>query len=685
MEFLPALSNSPWVTYRQLVKTKDNPDGLIPKGTFDSWKHRGHARVSCVGGNNRQVYIEFDTLPKEAKKLVIEKYGDPRAYIASKPLEALLRVDDVARVWYSTYKLPNGTSLPLEYQLKYARSCDWLNLISVCLKDKKYLKERMGISVMQFWTNVLLLIRNDDQVHDLPGSEDRLRIMYKKYEQGSYLSLVDVHRWGNDFRRKVTPKISNLIVSLYCMPHKPYMAEVCKLYKEFIAGKLQVVDVNEESGGEVFDPKEFYVPKTKKKGGSTEMVPFGLGESTVDFYLKKPVNVAIINKTRMKKQDYDTAFRPSVKRIAPHYAFSKVTMDDIDLPFKGPDGDRVVKSYQVFDVASEAVVGVSFSKDKNMELIREALRDMFRLIIRKGWGVPWEIEMERHLTTAMMGGENEDGSRYDDILTPGAVFPATRICQSAQAKRAEGFIKKKKYGIQKKREGFQGRFYSRLLVNRLNTDQKQLRQQYEEIVEHELQDIATYNNELHPKQDLYPGMTRWDVLEQNQNPNLARYSAAQVIQFIGYGTATSIKAGVARVYYGDYALPDIELIKNTTYNGEITAYYLPDENGMVNEVHLFEDGQYLCECKRRMAFQEAVVEQTAEDVEIMQQQWGQQKRFDAMVKAGNEEIRQVGVIASTVPQKPRRAAKVIVAIEQKEVDALPTVATDIRRQALMDI
>ncbi len=605
MQYLP-ISTSPWLTYRELVKTLDNPTGLIPKGTFDSLKQRGNIRVSNIGGNGREVHIEFDSLPTRPinyQQIVKDHFGDPRKYIAIQPLKDLLHMDDVARKWYADYILPCGKNIPFEYQVKYARSCDWLNMIAVCLKDKRYLKDRMKISITEFWDNVALLIRKDELVHDLPGSVDRLRRIFSRYQDGGYESLVDKHRWGNDFARKVTPKIENLIVSLYCMPHKPYMAEVCKLYREFMAGTLQVVDVHPQGGGEVFDPKEFYI--TKVKAGKGKPYPYVLGESTVDYYLKQPANEAVVNKLRMKAQDYNSMYRPSVSRLAPAYAFSKITMDDLDIPFKTPDEKRPVKSYQVFDVASGAVVGVSFSRDKNVELIREALRDMFRLIIRKGWGIPWEIEFEKHLTLAMTGGVEEDGTMYDDILTPGAVFPATRICLggNAKEKRAEGFIRVKKYGQQKKRPGFQARHYAKLLTNRLNTDKDKVRYEYNEIVENELNDIAAHNNELHPKQDLYPGLTRWQVLESTQNPNLAKYQAHHVIQFIGYSTTTSIKAGKTRVQGSDYMLPDMELIKGLTYNGEITAYYLPDEDGMVNSVSLFENGQYICDAQRKVGFQ----------------------------------------------------------------------------------
>ena len=628
------------------------PD-IMPKGTFDSLKHRGNLKAS-LGGNGRVVLVEFDSLPVKYQELVVAKYGPVHEYMAMQPLRKLVVRDEKARQYYASYQLENGQYLPLHYQMKYARQADWLGSISKALADKKTLKDELKISITQYWANVVLLAKNDEEEHGLPTSVDRMERRYRLYKQSGYEGLIEAWRFGNDHARVVSPKIEHLIISIYCMPHKPYMNEVCKIYREFMQGKITLVDVHKDTGGELFDPKEFYV-----KGK-----PYELGESTVDYYVKKPENVIIINKLRMKGQDYNTQFRPSVKRHAPFFTFSKITMDDIHLPFKGPDGDRVVKSYQVYDCCSEAIIGVAFSEDKEKGIIREAMRDMFRMIVRKGWGIPWEIEMERHLTSAMKGKEDETGEWVDDIFTPGAVFMMTRICQSAQAKRAEGFIKKKKYGFQKKRPGFQGRFYAKNLTNRLNTDQKQLRQAYEVLVQNELEDIAAYNNELHPKQDLYPGLSRWQVLEENQNPNLPKFKLQQVIQHIGYSTATSIRAGVARVMYGDYQLPDIELIRRTNYNGEITAYYLPDDDGIVQSVFLFEDGQFICEAQKKLAFNEAAIEQTDEDRAIMQQQWGQQKKYDKIVKDGVGGLLNVGVLVPNKVVVSKTPRKVV----SKEVD-----------------
>lgn len=702
MKYLPG-TNTICLTYKELVPK------IISEDNFRQLKKRGEGRVGGMRVHGRngpytECLIEYESLRPQDKALVVKHYGEPKDYIATEPLKELVTVDTKALQWYATYNLNQGGKekfLPLAYQLKYARQCDWLGAIHKLMVNKKATKDILNISILQLWANFSMLINNDEWCnvttldgkqlhHELPTSIDRLQRRYWLYRDKGYEGLVEAWRFGNDHNRKVTPKIENLILSLAAQPHKPYNSEICIEYRKFMTGDKQIVDLET---GEVFDPKDFYIiaPKQGKVKNKDKKllltIPYALAESTVDYYIKKPGNQAIINKGRMKQLDYNTMYRPSVKRLAPSYAFSKITMDDLDIPFKDHEGQRSVKSYQIFDVCSGAVIGVSFSRDKNIDLIREAIRDMYRLIIRNNWGMPFEIEFEKHLTSNMTGGVDQDGKIYEDVLTAGTVFPATRMCigGNAKEKRAEGFIRVKKYGQQKKRPGFQARFYARLLTNRLNSDQDKTRYSYEEIVNNELADIAAHNSELHPKQDLYPGLTRWDVLVQNQNPNLPQYKPHQVIQYIGYSTTTSIRAGVARVSYGDYQLPDINLIQDTKYNGEIVAYYLPDENGMVNSVFLFEDGHFLCEAKEKVGFQEAIAEQGAHDIAIMQEQFGQQSAFDAMVRKGKQRITPVGTVKPAALPPARKGVVKQMATPVQDNFYLPEPEMNTKQRALRDI
>ena len=57
----------------------------------------------------------------------------------------------------------------------------------------------------------------------------------------------------------------------------------------------------------------------------------------------------------------------------------------------------------------------------------------------------------------------------------------------------------------------------------------------------DIRSIDEYNNQLHPNQKRYPGMTRWDVFCKMQNPNLRPWDKAVLYRYIGFHTNTPIR------------------------------------------------------------------------------------------------------------------------------------------------
>jgi len=681
------------------------------RGTYDSLKARGQIKVHGRGCKGSGILIEFDSLPRDYQELVYRVYGtDLHEYIGMQPILKLVRPDMVARQWYADYT-KNGTTLSLELQQRYSRQCDWLNMLGGLLEDRRMLKEVLKVSVTKVWENVIALHQLDKPVNPkLPVAYDTLRKKLALYQAEGYAALV-TGKIGNQNTRKVSEKIEQLIVSLYCMDHKPYLNEVCRKYREFMDGRLQVVDM---MSGEVFEPKEFYVKS--KVEGENKMVPYAVAESTVDYYIKKPANIQAIDYSRMNKLQWRSKYHPAVQRLSPVFAFSKITMDDRDLSFKDVMNIRSVKAYEIADVASGAIIGKAFSRDKNVELLRAALRDMMQLILCNGWGMPMEIEMEKHLTRNLQGGwqgqeagadgnmqdtgtlstkKNDDTDTWvDDILTEGVVFGNVRVCLggNAREKRMEHVFRRKKYEFDNKRPGFQGRFYARMVTNRINSDNDKVRYHYEQIVQNELDDIEAYNNSLHPNQELYPNMTRWDVLEQCQNPQATVYPAHVIMPYIGYKVETSVRAGYVQVMSTSFRFPDINILTKLV-RPEVDAYYIPGEKG-IERIYIYQGGKFISEGIKVVPFQEAKAEQTPADIENAQRQWGYQKSFDSLVKETRARISKVG---TSKEQSSSWQAAEVVGIEEsgeterraavkKKQKALPVQAEmSARERALMDI
>lgn len=635
----------------EFIQHKDNPDGLVPKGTYDSLKSKSKIVVHGRGGNGSQVLIEFETMPDMYKELVRSRFGDPYEYMAKEPIRELIRPDAKAIEYFERYRLPDGRSLKDEHRIQYANDAAILNAFTTLLSDKKKLKSVYKITVEQFWQTACEIIRDLNSSNrfpnSLPTSDRRLKPRYKEYKGGNYESLIS-DKYCNDNRRKVDEELERLILSLYIQQNKPFAKEVHEIYQRFMTGEIEVVDVH---SGELFSREKFY------KDGE----PILISETTVWSYINKPVNRITVDKIRTSGLEFNTTYRPHIHRHAPVYAFSKITMDDISIPFKMADGTRVW-SYQIFDVASGCVIGKSFGKDKNRGLFTKSVQDMFRLVHANGWGIPAEIEIEQHISNTFA----------DDLLKEGAVFPFVRFCRGGnpQEKRAERFIGGKKFGLQAKREGFQRRPFARLEARRMNEDQDKVRYAYNDIVANEIADINTWNNQPHHDQVKYPGMTRWQVLCSNQNPELINADPALLSKFIGNHTETSIdRSQYVRVKGQKYHLPDVSCLNRLESNNlDVDAYYIADINSNINEVHLYQNDEYICTCHKLETFNEARAEQTSADIKTRDKQFGFRTEFDSMVKDRVASLSKVKVHENKPVQT---ASEMPDEVREETVDNLP--------------
>lgn len=619
---------------KEFIKTPDNPKGLVPKGTYDSLKSRGQIIVHGRGGNGSNILIEFETMPELYRRLVIQSLGDPYEYAAIQPIRDLIKLDIKALRFFEKHELPDGRLLPDDHQRQYVKAASVMNMITEVYADKKWLKKEVNISLGQFWE----ILGKMKEVADagLPSSRRKLEPKWQEYKEHSYAALIS-KKFCNDNRAKVTAELANLLLSLYAQDNKPYASDVLDAYKLFLEGKKEIVDLET---GELIDPLQFYI----------DGEPIEISKTTVWNIINSPVNRITVDKIRLSKLEFSSKHRPYVMREAPMYAFSKITMDDISIPFKMPDGKRVW-SYQIFDVASGAVIGKAFARSndegsgKSRELFKQSMMDMFRMIIRNGWGMPAEIEVEQHISNTFKGKVNEVGEFVADLLTEGYLFPFVRFCNPAnpQEKRAEGFIKGKKYKHQNKREGFQRRPFAKLEANRMNEDKNKVRYTFDEVVANELHDIQEWNNTLHPKQDIYPGLTRWQVLEQHQNPQLVRPHLPTVAKYIGLKTPTSISRGYVTVQYGKYMVSENDMPKlDSTI---VTAHYLKDKDNQIPEIYLFQSDEYVCTAVKMNAFNESRVEQTEEDLRIKSEQQSNIARFDANVKNRVKTLKKLVVVS----------------------------------------
>ena len=609
--------------------------------------------------------IEIATMPLRFQERIKLKYGEMKEDILRNWFIGHYHIDAKAREFYTRFRFDNGDTLPPEHIQEYTVNASVIEAVMRAMEDATFMRKAMKAGPVN-WGELAGAISyyQAEFGHTLPVSSNRFKKRVNDFKANGYESLIS-RKFMNQNRRKVTYDIERLLLSIDAQPEQPFNTTVWEQYNMFVQGDLELYD---PETGEVLNPADF----TDKDGN-----PLVLSPATVANYLNNPKNKALRGKLHMSQWDFNNAYRPYHLRSIGEYALSKVSLDDRDLPRPMKDGNRV-KAYYAYDVVSGAVVGYAYNRYKTTELFLDCMRNMFQTLDRNGMYIPAELEVEHHLVSDFADG----------LMQAGTVFPLIRWCNpgNSREKRAEHKNREKKYGVEKRTQVGIGRWYAKLEANRpkeekvydeKNNTYKVKTYSYEELVADDIRAIQTFNAQPHPNQKRYPGMSRWDVLCAHQNPNLAPWDKAVLYRFIGQHTETTIRQNTyCTVMYNQYGLPSPEIIeKLEPRNYKVDAYYLPDADGTINEVYIYQNGRYIATCKPVARYNENTAEQTEYDKAAYTEQSKYVAKFDKMMKDGK--IKRVGILA-------KEEAKLITEV-QAEAVPLPTQAEEEDYSAYMDI
>jgi hypothetical protein len=602
-------------------------------------------------GKGNYALIAVDSLPETYRDEVTRIYPDGEHVRLLGWLRSNYAVDQCA-VAYFMNSSECGVELKPEKVKEYVNNASVLN---TCIK--LYNNAKMSLKLMgkeYDWSMMSTAIEGlrEEFGHTLPSSTLRFRKKVAEYKRDGYVVLIS-GKYGNQSARKVDFKTERLILAIAILPNKPFNTSVHEMYNMFVCGELEVFD---PKTGELFDPDDFM-----DKNGE----PNALSETTINNYLNKPNNRALIEHATTSWTTFMHAQAPHVHRHAPEFSFSKISFDDRDLPRKLKDTKARAKAYYAYDVTSQCVVGYAYNRNKNVDLVVDCFRSMFRLIERKCWCVPAQVEVENHLMSQWR----------DSFLKAGVLFPFVRFCapQNSQEKYAEPMNGAKKRSIEHKNHLGIGRFYAK--GRHYRTESKKISDEsndtyedkeyydWDELIADDMRDINEFNNSLHPNQKKYKGMTRWEVLEANMNPTLEAIDKSVLARFIGEKVETSIRRNsYCRVSYEDWWLSRTDVIEKLEPNNwKVDAYYLTDSDGNITNVYIYQGDMLIDELQRVGTFNTADCEQTDEDKEIFVNQQKKISSFRKYIK--DHEIDAVGVM-----KKPSYAAVAAEEVSMPVVD-----------------
>lgn len=596
--------------------------------TYKQYNHdltRGFLKI-VHRGINGNTQIDVKSIRRPERLRVIEdafgKIEEKRNYSIFK-----VEIDTEARSFYLTFTTPEGFTIDDPQRIEeYTNQASILNGLKKGLAKQREARAKAGkrVPMGEFWQLAVdwYLEQIETYTCKAIGNARSLERVFKAYCKDGYKSLIHGNQ-GNDAARKVSASIERLLLAIWRTNDKPFVNTVHERYFEFVSGSRIIYD---KETGEQFNPEDF-----RHKGAAMEV-----SVATVWNYLKDVVNETSVYADRNGNFDYMNTRRPKQKRKVGQFSLSKISMDDVALSRKSNKG--WVYKYIAVDVLSGYWFRPAYVIGKpSLDTVFESFRNMFCELERMGLPIPGELEVEHALM------------KHIDWLPE--VFPFVRFAKSSTDKRAEHAIRAFKYGVSKKEGHIRGRWYAkheayRVVRNKVEGDFIEPEYQPQTIISDDLSDIEKHNNSLHPLQKTYPGMTRKQVLLKNMNLSLKPIEPWYLYRFIGNETETSIyNNDYCPVQQMDFWIRDYASLNRLKPNNrKVMAYWLPEDDGSIDKVYLYQDDTFIGEAynSNTYKYNEFAIERTEADDENMLHQNKRNAKFDKMIKEVRSELPMVG-------------------------------------------
>jgi hypothetical protein len=617
-----------------------NPDGIITLALYKKWcRDRKEAQLQ-KGGNGRTALFALDAIPEPYYSQVIARWGNPNEI--HNPLQSYFQISAEARQYYQAYRREDGLYLKKEQIDRYTVNASVLNALATLEQNRRASRRGKGGSTHGIWASLAsdvahfngYLKTKYNVQHSLPANELRLRAKLRDYRAQGYEYLVD-KRNANANAQKVTPLMLELWTSIYAGQHgrKPNYTEVYVKYMAFRAGKLDIIN---NSTGEVYNHlHEDYRDVTDR--------------TVLEHQSTWSSRVSTAAVRSGDRQVHMNLYKPYHKLIQPRYAGSIISIDDRQPPFEYAPGKRMW-FYLGIDLGSECFTTGVYGETKE-----GIIEDFYRQMLRNyhEWNLPLPLELE---------AESSLNSSYvNTFLQDGVMFQHTRIeANNARGKRIERYFKNIRYGAEKEIDGWIARPFAKSESNQKGAHRVPLLPK-EEIIQNSLAIIEQWNNTLHSDQTTHPGMTRWQVLREKQNPNAQPINWTGILPHLGFVTPSSMKAGRITLqgkqrvvgHGGQVALGDDLIRIMSDIEGEaVTIYWMDDNQGEVIQAHVYDQsGRMICELLGDLGYSRAISERTPEQEQNRTLMSAYVATVEAFAKRGIRKIKPVTLIQRELPER----------------------------------
>jgi hypothetical protein len=317
--------------------------------------------------NAKYSLIDYDKLHPRYQEMIIKKWGNPYDYIAREPIKQMIKFDEKAEQFYYDHRYAENKQLPLSAIHDYSWAASYLNLLLEVDKDKKTLKDRLKLTLDEFYIHVGALIKANDI--KLPSSYRAIRSKMAEYAQEGYIALIS-KKWGNSNSAKVVDKCKDALIELISHP-------------------LQYDDVFIKMQYNKFAKSNNY------KEISAETVAFYRKEYAAEIEMARKGNASM--KGKYLKQS--KGFRPTQPLYLVESDDNHLDYYFTELSFEGNKKNdyRKYKAIVVTDSFNDYVLGYAYSINLTSEVVKAAYVSAMHYLkmITGSWVLPHETKTDR--------------------------------------------------------------------------------------------------------------------------------------------------------------------------------------------------------------------------------------------------------------------------------------------------
>ena len=166
---------------------------IMSKSNYNALCQRGVLKKLRDGkGLGNHALVEFDTIPERFRVKIVNKLGYPPKKQVQHQILKYLKDDYEAIDFFATYELEENRTLSPEHQEQYCADAKMLLALDFYIKEMQAFRKSRGGSLTKIWDDAAQAVKEvkEQTGHNLPGTARRLKDKLESFKKEGYKSLI---------------------------------------------------------------------------------------------------------------------------------------------------------------------------------------------------------------------------------------------------------------------------------------------------------------------------------------------------------------------------------------------------------------------------------------------------------------------------------------------------------------